>query len=355
MVVGPDGALALPWMAEPLARALTSQRGHALLLHAHPGNGALPLALTLAQAWLCEGEKPACGHCGSCRLVQNHLHPDLFVLLPENLRREHGWLLVDDKAENDEAKRKPSRQIRIDEVRALIDWATRTSARGRGKVVVLHPAEALNIQSANALLKTLEEPPPGTRLLLSAADPALLLPTVLSRCQLQRLAEPPMAQAAQWLAEQGRVGADDAQVLLAACSGRPLEALALLQQGVDASAWSALPRAVAAGQAAALAGWPVPRAVDALQKLCHDALARAGGAAPRYFAQGQVPATAAPARLAAWWRELQRVARHEQHPWHEPLLVEALVRAGAQALASEAARPRGAPGARAAGFDTLPP
>ncbi|HLL18035.1 MAG TPA: DNA polymerase III subunit delta', partial [Rubrivivax sp.] len=155
MVVNAEGELPLPWLAGPLAQALASP-GHALLLHAPPGNGALELAATLAQACLCESTEAGrpCGRCGSCRLVHSRLHPDLFVLLPQALRREHGWPLVDDKPDSDDSKRKPSRQIRIDEVRALIDWSTKTSARGRGKVALLHPAEALNPQAANALLKT---------------------------------------------------------------------------------------------------------------------------------------------------------------------------------------------------------
>lgn len=346
MVVNADGELPLPWLAPPLAQALASQ-GHALLLHAAPGSGALALALTLAQARLCEGAATTarpCGRCGSCRLVQSRLHPDLFVLLPQTLRREHGWPLVDDKPDGEDSKRKPSRQIRIDEVRSLIDWSTMTSARGRGKVALLHPAEALNPQSANALLKTLEEPPPGTRLLLTCTDPALLLPTVLSRCQRQRLAEPAAEQAVAWLAGQGVGERADAQILLAACSGRPLDALALVQAGVDAAGWAALPAAVAAGNAAALAGWPLPRALDTLHKLCHDALACATGAVARYFPADRLPPPGQPVLLAAWSKELDRVARNDEHPWHEMLLIEALVRQGAQALAPATVQTRRAGG-----------
>jgi len=358
VVVDAGGTLPLPWLATPLATALATQRGHALLVHGAAGVGALPFALVLAQAWLCEttgageGEGAApptrpCGRCGSCRLVQSRVHPDLLVLLPESLRRVHEWPLADDKAEGDDGKRKPSKQIRIDEVRRVIDWATRTSARGRGKVAVLHPAEALNLQSANALLKTLEEPPAGTRLVLTAADPTLLLPTVRSRCQRLRLPAPPAAQAAAWLAAQGVA---EPEVLLAACSGRPLDALALAQAGIDAAAWSALPQAVAQGQAAGLAGWPVPQVVDAMQKLCHDAMARAGGAPATYFPTARVPAGAAWPALAAWSRELARVARHEEHPWQEALMIDALVTQGRTALAVTAPT---APPRR--GFVTLPP
>lgn len=368
LVVCEDGALPLPWLAEPLAQALATHRGHALLVHGAPGVGALAFALVLAQAWLCEGRGAGtpqalprpCGRCGSCRLVQGHLHPDLTVLLPETLRREHAWPLPDDKTDGEDSKRKPSRQIRIDEVRLLIERSTRTSARGQGKVGLLHPAEVLNTQSANALLKTLEEPAPGTRLLLTCTDPSALLPTVRSRCQWLRLPVPAPELALAWLQAQGVPDAAEAGVLLAACGGRPLDALALQQAGVDARSWAALPGAVAAGHAGALAGWPIPRVVDALQKLCHDAMARAGGGAAVYFPTASVPARAAWPALVDWAAELRRVARHDEHPWSEALLIEALVGAAAQALAAPVAV--GGPGRAAAralphgagqGFDTL--
>jgi DNA polymerase-3 subunit delta' len=330
-VVDADGQLPLPWLAAPLAEALAQQRGHALMLHGAEGIGVLQFGFALAQAWLCEGEgdRRPCGHCGSCRLVQSHLHPDLFVLLPETLRQQLGWPLADDKPEGEDGKKKPSKQIRIGEVRSAIDWVNKTSARGRGKVVLMHPAEALNLQAGNALLKTLEEPPPGTRLLLGVADPAHLLPTVRSRCQRLALAAPSAEQALQWLAAQG---VQEPAVLLAAASGRPLEALALSQAGIDAAAWTQLPRAVARGQGGALSGWPVPRAVDALLKLCHDALALAAGGAPRYFPGGSLPRAASMPALIEWQRSLLRVARHDEHPWHEGLLLDALVCEGRAAL-----------------------
>jgi len=339
LLIGEDGRTPLPWLAEPLHRALASQRGHALLVQGSDGIGALAFTMSLAQSWLCERAvsgsipstvQPACGRCTGCHLVGNHLHPDLFVLLPETLRRQHAWPLRDEKAESEDSKRKPSKQVRIDEVRALIDWTTRTSARGRGKVAVLHPAESLNLQSANALLKTLEEPAQGTRLLLCSADPGRLLPTLRSRCQLFPLATPDEAVATAWLAEQGVA---QAAVLLAACSGRPLDVLAWTQAGVDATAWAALPRAVANGQGGALSAWPVPLALDALLKLCHDATALAHGALPRYFPRAAMPARAAePAALRAWAVELARVVRHAEHPWNEGLLAESLVGQAQRAL-----------------------
>lgn len=359
-----QGRLPLPWLETPLDEALTTHRGHALLVHASPGLGALPYALSLAQAWLCEqaasdGPHPgrACGHCGSCKLMRTHLHPDLLVLMPETLRREHEWPLVGDKAEGDDSKRKPSRQIRIDEVRSLIDWSQKTTSRGQGKVAVLHPADALNVQSANALLKTLEEPPVGTRLILTCADPAALLPTVRSRCQKQALPPPSAEAATQWLKAQGLA---NPAVLLNACSGRPLDALQLAQDGIDANAWAALPGAVAAARASAFSGWPVPRMLDALHKLCHDAMARAAGASPRFFPANSFPSrpsdAAAMGRLSNWLEELDRVARHEDHAWSEALLVESLVQQGAAALrAPLPVAPPAQPRSGTRRFDTLNP
>jgi DNA polymerase-3 subunit delta' len=335
------GGAALPWLEAPLKQALAVHRGHALLVHAAPGIGALEFALALAQSWLCESPRDAglaCGHCASCRALVTHAHPDLFVLLPERDRRTSGWLHADDKPEDD-GKRKPSRQIRIDEVRSAIDWVGKTSARGRGKVWALHPVEALNEHSASALLKTAEEPPAGTRLVLTCSDPLSILPTVRSRCH--RLALPPPSRdvALSWLVSQGLARPE---VLLAACGGRPLDAVALARDGVDAAAWESLPAAVIEGRPGALAGWPIPRALDALFKLAHDALAQAAGRPVRYFVTGTVPRPASLDALAVWVRELQRIARHADHPWHEGLMTDALVARARTALTAGLSRPRGA-------------
>ncbi len=328
MVVGADGSVPLPWLEAPLRRALAQQRSHALLVQAPHGVGTLEFMLKLAQAWLCEvadGPRP-CGHCESCRLVRSRTHPDLLVLLPEALRVALNWSAsVDDSGDGGKSKRKPSRQIRIDEVRAAIDWVVQTSSRGRAKVMVMHPAESMNLQSASAMLKTLEEPPGQARLLLGTADAAHLLPTLRSRCQRIALAAPADSLACRWLEEQG-VG--DAPILLAAAGGAPLGAMALAARGIDGAAWLRLPQAVAQGQAAAFAGWTVPQVVDGLQKICHDAMVLAADGTPRYFPIQVLPEGARMPHLSAWARSLGRVARHDEHPWNEALLVEAMVSEG---------------------------
>ncbi|MFZ4651451.1 MAG: DNA polymerase III subunit delta' [Rubrivivax sp.] len=347
MVVGEDGVLPLPWIEPTLRQALALQRGPALLLHASAGAGALPLTVALAQAWLCEQEPavtaPPCGRCPSCRLVQARTHPDLMLLLPEELALAVGW-----PADIDE-KRKPSRQLRVEQVRRAQDWVVTTRARSRAKVLALHPATALNAVSASSLLKTIEEPPEGVRIVLTASDPARLLPTILSRCQRLALPVPAQAAAEAWLAAQG-VG--DAAVMLASAGGLPLEALRWHEAGMTAAAWRALPQAVADGRVEAFEGWPVSRVVDALLKLCHDALVRQAGGATRFFpaqAMTASAASAAPGALAAWLRRLQRVSAQAEHPWLEGLAVEALVIEGSQALAGRSNTPRD----RRAAFATL--
>lgn len=337
----------LPWLADTLAQALARQQGHAVMVHADAGIGALEFAFALALGWLCEATDAAarpCGTCVSCRLARAQTHPDLMLRLPQSLALQHGVAVEHDD------KRKPSRQIRVAEMRAALDWSVTTSGRGRGKVLLIHPAEAMNLVAASALLKTLEEPPAGMRIVLTTADPGLLLPTVMSRCQRVVLPRPGRDEAARWL--DGRSVADS-QVLLDATGGRPLTAWRWHTAGLDARRWAAIPAAVAAGETAVFADWPVRQVVEALQKLAHDAARRACGAEPRFFPAASVPAGADLAALGRWHQALQEVMRHADHPWSEALLVEALVGEGAQAWQRE--RPAAQPGRARERVDTLAP
>lgn len=339
-MVGPDGALPLPWLAPLLNQTLQTQHAHALLLQGPLGVGQFEMAMTLAQAWLCEGasERPPCGVCASCRLVQSHSHPDLLVLLPEILQEALGWGGGDgtEAAPEKTGKTKPSKEIKVEAVRSAVTFAQTTSARGRGKVVVVHPAERMNGISANALLKTLEEPPGAARFVLSCATPQSLLPTIRSRCQAVTMLVPPAQVATQWLEQ---AGVKDAEVLLAATGGQPQEVLLWVEQGIDAALWRRLPAIVMRGEAQALSAWPLPRLIDALQKLCHDAACVAVGAPPRYFPQDVIAKGGNSDALAEWMQALKRCARHAEHAWNAGLMLESLVQQGQQALRGEAAGP----------------
>jgi dTMP kinase len=147
-------------------RAGQAQRGHALLLHGAAGRGRAGICPGAGQAWLCEasrhprGHAAPCGRCGSCRLVQSHGHPDLLVLMPETcaVRR---LAAGDDKAEGEDrqAQAQPPDPHRRDPQPGRLGLQDLRARAWQGGV--LHPAEALNAAAANALLKTLEEPPPA--------------------------------------------------------------------------------------------------------------------------------------------------------------------------------------------------
>jgi len=338
--VDADGALPLPWLAPALKRALQIERSHALLLHAAVDVGQLDLALCVAQAWLCEqGDRAPCGRCGSCRLARQRTHPDLCIVVSDAQRVEFGWVGEDDSLSR--AGAKPSRDIRIEQVRDAIEWTQRSASSPRGRALVIAPVEALNVASASALLKTLEEPPGALRIALAGRDPERLLPTVRSRVQRLRVDMPETTQGQAWLQQQGLPASERA---LAVAGGSPLAAAALVQAGLDDRALDLLPRAVAGGDAPALMGQPVPLVVDLLLRLAHDAMAQAAGAPPRFYDAGRMPPPAPLPALIDWQRELLRVAPNDEHPWNAPLLVEALVTKGARcwaAASSNAPRPKG--------------
>lgn len=324
-----------PWIAAQ-RQALLAQRGHAWLLHGPSGLGQYALALELVRAWLCDAPDGhgACGRCASCHGVDVRTHADLCVLMPETQMLALGWPLPEKAlGEIEDKKRKASREIRVEAMRDAVEFAQRTSARGRGKAVLVYPAEQMNHVTANALLKTLEEPPGDVRFVLATEAAHQLLPTIRSRCLGHAMQWPRPEEARDWLAAQGlEPGA--AQALLRAAGGRPDDALALARAGRSPQAWALLPKAVARGDVSALADLEPAQAVDALQKLCHDLLAHRVGAPPRYFAAADLPAPPGLGPLTRWSRALAREARTAEHPFNAGLMLESLVAQARQALNS---------------------
>ena len=344
MVAGPPlmrFPVPLPWLDEPLRRVLAQGAGHAVLLQGPQGVGQFEFALGLAQAYLCESgsvepgsAEPACGVCASCRLFSAHTHPDLLMVVPDALRELLGWQASESAGEETTAsatRTKPSKEIRIDDIREVIAFAQSTSARGHGKMVVFHPAESMNPAASNALLKTLEEPVGRTRFILSCAAPDALLPTVRSRCRAIDLSLPSTAAALAWLETQG---VQEPEVLLRACSGRPLEVLDWVRLGIDAPAWKAIPGLITKGREAGLAEWPLPLVVQTLLKLCHDMLCIAASSTPRYFPLDSIASGSNFAALTDWAAQLRRDARQCEHPWNAGLKIESLVMQAQIALCS---------------------
>ncbi len=332
-----------PWLRKPLAELLR-QRGHAWLLQGPSGLGQYELGLALVAAWLCEqrdpaGEEGACGRCPSCHAIAVRTHADLCVLMPEVAMHELAWPLDEkSQADIDDKKRKPSREIRVEAMRDAVAFAQRTSARGRGKAVLVYPAERMNNITANALLKTLEEPVGDVRFLLASEGAWQLLPTIRSRCLGFTLPWPADDEARDWLVRQG-VPAADAPALLRAAGGRPSDALRLAASGQSPKAWAMLPRALVRGDIGALADQPPVQAIGTLQKLCHDLMAAGSGADPRFFAAEDLPASPSKMALARWSKSLASAAKTAEHPFNAGLMLEALVSEARTTLNSAARRP----------------
>ncbi|MBG9386940.1 DNA polymerase III subunit delta' [Caenimonas aquaedulcis] len=324
-----------PWIAAQAERLL-AQRGHAWLLQGPSGLGQYGLAIRLARAWLCDEPTPqgACGHCASCHAFDVRAHTDLCVLMPETLMLELEWPLGEKaQKEIDGKDRKPSKEIRVDAMRDAVEFAQRTSGRGRGKVVLVYPAERMNHVTANTLLKTLEEPAGDLRFVLASEAAHQLLPTIRSRCLAHTMVWPGEEDSLSWLQRQD-VDPAVAKKLLRAAGGRPEDALAYARAGLDPAAWARLPKAVARGDVSVVSGWAPAQALDALQKLCHDLLATACGAAPRFFETADLPAPGPAGAMAAWSRELMRTARTVEHPFNAGLMLESLVSGARSALNS---------------------
>ena len=125
---------------------------------------------------------------------------------------EHGFTLSEKvQKELDDKKRKPSREIKVDQARDLIEFSQLTRSGAIGKVAMVHPAERMNTITANTILKTLEEPPDGFRFVLTTYAVHELLPTIRSRCQSFTLAWPTPDESLNWLTQQG-LNETDAQI-----------------------------------------------------------------------------------------------------------------------------------------------
>lgn len=181
---------------------------HAMLLTGSPGIGKQALCEHLAATLLCQRAGPdgACGQCAACGYLDAGSHPDFKA------------------AFNEEG----SRVIKVDQVRQLIDFVHKTASLGERKVVLLGPAEWLNINAANALLKCLEEPAAGTHLVLFSHRPSALAATIRSRCQHVAVPSPDGDTALSWLDEMTGDRAQSAE-LLRLSGSQPLRARALFE------------------------------------------------------------------------------------------------------------------------------
>lgn len=197
---------------------LRSRLPHALLLKGPQGIGKYDFAMKLAQSMLCENPDSIgypCENCPSCHWFLQKSHPDFRLLQPEALSEV-------EESGNEEGKRKASRQISVDQIRALSVFSNLSAHRGGYRVVLIHPAETMNLNAANALLKVLEEPSEGILFVLVSHRPQHLLATISSRCLTLAAAMPTPEASLAWLEQQG---VSEPMKKLAQSGFAPLQAL----------------------------------------------------------------------------------------------------------------------------------
>ncbi|MGI0116554.1 DNA polymerase III subunit delta' [Zooshikella sp. RANM57] len=218
--------LSLPWQG-PLWNHWFQQHqqgrmAHAYLLEGHKGLGKFQFALRVASVLLCSNavNGSACGLCKSCQLLKAKTHPDLLVVSPEQ----------------------EGKPIRVDQVRELLGFASKTAQQGGYRIIIIRPADAMNINASNALLKCLEEPGDNTIILLITDISSGLLPTIKSRCQRLQFTLPDPQMGREWLMRQDTsLTEESATLLLNLASQAPLlahdyyhkDALAIRQQVLE--------------------------------------------------------------------------------------------------------------------------
>ena len=301
-----------PWN-DALFESLRRRAGrlpHALLIHGARGTGKLALAERFAQLLLCEAPDPArkpCGACAGCRWLAAGSHPDFRRLEPEALAPQPA---AEPEEGEPAAKRgKPSIEIKVEQVRELAGFLNVGSHRGRFRVALMHPAEDMNANAANALLKGLEEPPPGAVFLLVSHRPARLLPTIRSRCVAVPVSIPPRDAGLKWLSDQG---VQDAGRWLAYAGGAPLLALDYAEKADLLDRILRQPAPVTDRD-------ELEMLAEALQKQALDRAFAAYGLPPKY--ETEVPAARRSDALAwlAFAREMGRHRRLCRHPLNPKL------------------------------------
>ncbi|CAG9171524.1 DNA polymerase III subunit delta' [Cupriavidus respiraculi] len=325
-----------PWQTHDWQRlqTLRERLPHALLIHGQQGIGKRDLAMHFAQGLLCDTPLPdgqPCGTCSACHWFGQGNHPDFNVVRPEAMEGA-----ADGEADEGGKKKAPSKVIRMEQVRGLIDAVGVGTHRAGHRVVVVYPLDALQTEGANALLKTLEEPPPATVFLLVTDRLDRVLPTILSRCRQFSVQRPGPAEALDWLRGQGVA---DAEGQLAQAGGSPLTALVAAEaeeqpmQRWLVSQLGSGPAFDALAAAEQLQKLPVPSVLGIVQRWTYDLLASQAsadaGRPPRYFPrEAAALARCAGAtdvhRVQGFAQRLVQHRRSEAHPLAPRLVMEAV-------------------------------
>lgn len=336
-------------------QARRQQLPHALLLTGHAGIGKFELAKTFAASLLCEQgiDGMACGQCQACHWLSQGNHPDFRLVIPEHLQKILGTSVGEeesaaDKSEgkSEKAEKKASQQITIEQIRALDGFLSVGTHRKGLRIILIYPAEAMNRNTANSILKSLEEPPSSTLFLLVSSDSKTLLPTIRSRCQTIHIPRPDSLMAQRYVTHHaGGISPELAAASLSLSGGAPLQAIDLAQH-LENSWRKALFNALARGGqldvftvAADLdkafretkEAAPLRQTVDWIQKWILD-LAMACQQQPvSYFTNyqesfNQLKRSISLPELVTFYRlSLLPLRKHAEHPVNAKLFLESLL------------------------------
>lgn len=324
----------LPWQREAQRRLLIAPEKFppALLVVGRQGVGKLAFARLCANALLCE--KPGhdgdpCGDCPTCQWFEQDAHPDFRLVQPEAMSREDASGVEETESA---PEKRGGKQITIDQIRALADFVALTSHRDGPKVVLIHPADDLNPSAANALLKTLEEPPPRTFFILVSHRPHRLPATLLSRCQMLPIPVPRREESLAWLSAQG---VRNPECALAEAGFAPLRALEVCGREHLARRHAFLEKLAAPGfdpvaVAGGLAAEQLSEVMGWLQKWVYDAIAMNLTGRVRYNADfckelSRQADRIDPLTTARFLRQLVRDQALVNHPLNRKLLFEQLL------------------------------
>jgi DNA polymerase-3 subunit delta' len=317
-----------PWHDEAWSslKGLRTRLPNALLIKGAKGIGKLELASVFAKSMLCEtplSDELPCGQCDSCRWFEQGTHPDFRLVQPDALSEN-------EEGGEKEGSKKPSREISVDQIRALSGFNGLSSHRGGYRIALIHPAESMNNNSANALLKNLEEPTDKLLFILVTHKPQQLLPTILSRCLSLSVKTPSLEVGTAWLKAQGVANPENA---LAQSGFAPLQALESEGEDEINSLLSDIQRPTqfnALALAERLQRTAPIQVIHCLQQWCYDLASAKLTGKIRYFPHKseelmKLSSAVSSMRLLHYQNELQAARRSAFHPLNAKLQFEAIL------------------------------
>ena len=321
-----------PWTAGAWQQLIARRESlpQALLIHGPRGIGKLELARRFAQLILCEtaGATSPCEKCDGCRWFLAGQHPDFRQIEPESMSAS---IELPEDAPAPSKAAKPSQEIKVDQVRELADFLNIGSHRGKRRLALFHPAEDMNGNAANSLLKSLEDPASGACFILISNNPRHLIPTIRSRCISLPVGMPDKAAAIAWIEQAQVVNAAD---WLAFAGGAPLLAMDCAQSDRGEQIGQVVGLLRQGGREGLLA-WPatdrehIEILSEVLQKWAYDQAFASFSGKRRFFSPVSDELVPTTQKGQAWLRFARDAGRYRlaaTHPLNPKLFAADLIR-----------------------------